>query len=258
MMRLVEFDGPRGTLRGALHLPEAKGPRPGVVMLHGFGAVRMEKNFEFVALSRALEAAGVASLRFDFYGSGESDGDFIEMTVSGERADAAAALDWFRALPEADPGRVGLMGMSLGGLVTACVLGSRPDVKAACLWAAAADTAARLGEMMDEKDRRLLAEHGWVDMEGRRLGRAFFDDLPNHRPYEEIAGYGGPVMVIHGTADETVPLGDARGYVAALEGRGDDTVTEHVFIPGGDHPWANVEHRETLYRTTVDWFARHL
>jgi len=258
MMQFVEFDGPRGTLRGALHVPATKGPHPGIVMLHGFGAVRMEKNFEFVALSRALEAAGVASLRFDFHGSGESDGDFIDMTVSGERADAAAALDWFRALPETDPDRVGLMGMSLGGLVAACMLGSRPDVKAGCLWAAAANTAARLAEMMSDEDRRSLAERGWADKEGRRLSRTFFDDLPNHHPYDEIARYGGPVMVIHGTADETVPLSDGQGYVRVLEARGADAVTEHLFIEGGDHPWANVEHRETLYRTTVEWFARHL
>jgi len=258
MMTFVEFDGPRGALRGAFHVPQGSGPHPAVVMLHGFGAMRMECNFEFVALSRALEAAGVASLRFDFHGSGESDGDFIDMTIASERADAAAAIDWVKAQPAIDPQRVGLIGMSLGGLVAACTLGARPDVRAGCLWAAAADTAARLREMMSDDDRRSLAERGWVDKEGRRLGKGFFDDLPAHRPYDEIALYGGPVMVIHGTADETVPLGDGRGYVAALEARGDGAVTDHLFIEGGNHPWANVEHRETLYRTTVDWFARNL
>lgn len=256
-MKFVEFTGPRGTLRGALHLPDGDGPVPGVVMLHGFGAQRMEWNCLFVAMARKLEAAGIAALRFDFHGSGESDGDFIEMTLSGERADALAALDWFKAQRGINGDRVGLMGMSMGGLLTALTLGSRSDVLAAALWAPAGRMIERWNDRLDDAQQRSLRERGWVDLEGRRLSRDFLDDLAKHKPYDEVIRYAGPVLVIHGTEDQTVPLSEGQGYVRALETRG-GAVTEHLWVEGADHPWPQWKHRQLIFDRTVDWFRRHL
>ncbi len=258
MMMPVEFEGPNGVLRGTLHLPEAKGPTPGVLMMHGFTGQRMECTFLFVQLSRALEAAGVASFRFDFFGSGESDGDFIEMTASTERADALAALDFFRRHEAIDADRVGLLGMSFGGFMTACTAGERPDqVRAAVLLSAAGNTLVRWQERMTDDERRALRERGWLDRGGLRQSAQFMDDLEKHRPFDEIAKYPGPVLVAHGTADETVPLSEAEEYVRVLEGRerGD---TDHLFVEGANHPWANWDHRQALRERATDWFRKYL
>src|SRR2546426_5960176 len=64
-----------------IHRPERARARrggPGVVLFHGFTGDRMESHWLFVKCSRALALAGIASLRFDFYGSGESEGEFSE------------------------------------------------------------------------------------------------------------------------------------------------------------------------------------
>ena len=258
MMRLVEFRGPAGVLRGCLHLPEgAKGRVPGVVLCHGLTGQRMESSFLFVGMSRRLESAGIASLRFDFYGSGESDGEFHQMTVTGERADAEAALDWFKARRQIDASRVGLLGLSMGGYVAACLLGVRSDVKAAVLWSAAGNTRERWIARFSEAQRLRLERQGWLDLSGLRLSRAFFDDLENNRPYELIARYGGPVLVVHGTKDETVPLQEAQEYVRALKSR-PSGATEALFIEDAGHVFANYDHRQRLYETTAAWFAKRL
>jgi dipeptidyl aminopeptidase/acylaminoacyl peptidase len=257
MMRFVEIAGPNGTLRGSLHLPDGPGPHAGVVLLHGFTGMRMESGFLFVGLSRALEAAGLASLRVDFFGSGESDGDFIDMTVSTERADALAILDFFAALPEIDAERIGLLGLSLGGFVASCTLPARPQVRAAALWSAAALSPRRWKDRVTPEAARSLAERDWMDWAGLRVSRRFLDDLPRHDPYAEIARYGGPVLVVHGTDDATVPLEEAEGYVRALAGR-QNAESDHFYVDGGTHVFGNWDHRQAVYERTVRWFARNL
>src|SRR5688572_7518972 len=100
-----------GGLRGMLHLPPGRsGARaPAVVVLHGCTGHRVEEGRSFVLLGRALADAGLHCLRFDFRGSGESDGDFESVTLEGEVAEARAALAFVRGLASVDPARVALL-----------------------------------------------------------------------------------------------------------------------------------------------------
>lgn len=83
MQNAVELQSRGLTLRGMLHIPaNISGKIPMVVIFHGFTGNKMEPHFILVKLSRLLETKGIASVRFDFAGSGESDGDFSEMTIS--------------------------------------------------------------------------------------------------------------------------------------------------------------------------------
>src|SRR6201997_5559743 len=96
----IEFRNRTGKrLRGMIHRPaKARSRRgtPAVIFLHGFTGDRMESHWIFVKCARALARVGVASLRFDFYGSGESEGEFREVTLQSEIADARAAIDFLR------------------------------------------------------------------------------------------------------------------------------------------------------------------
>ena len=79
----TEFANRKGKiLRGTVTLPGAAGPYPVVVNLHGFGGSRMGYKSMHVSMARELAAAGIACVRYDFYGNGESDGEFEEMTFT--------------------------------------------------------------------------------------------------------------------------------------------------------------------------------
>ena len=69
----------------------------------------------------------MASFRFDFLGSGESDGNFEEMTASKEIAEANTILNFVKKDPRIDPNQVSLLGLSMGGLVASVLAGDRPD-----------------------------------------------------------------------------------------------------------------------------------
>ena len=139
MQKAVELKSQGLTLRGMLHMPDSATHKvPVVVIFHGFTGNKMEPHFIFVKLSRMLEKKGIASVRFDFGGSGESDGYFINMTLSGEIRDAHNILDYVKKLDGIDPERIGLVGLSMGGSVASALAGERKDeINSLCLWAPA-------------------------------------------------------------------------------------------------------------------------
>jgi len=258
MVTMVEFEGSLGTIRGSLHRPGGKGPHPGGGIMHGFTGQRQEAGFLFREASLALESAGIASLRFDFGGSGESDGDFVEMTASTERADALAALDFMRSCAGIDASRIGLLGLSFGGFMAACTAGARPDqVRAVALWSAAGFTMQCRCWNHTAEQKQSLKDRGWLDLAGRRLSQAWLEDIVRHDPFDEIAKYGGPVLLVHGTRDGSVPLQEGMHWVRVLNKR-PGAKSEHLFIEGADHVFMNCDHRQILVPRTVSWFKGHL
>ena len=98
------------TLRGVATIPDGAGKFPCVLLLHGFtGNACGYKNLN-VILARALAEAGIACVRFDFYGNGESDGQFEDCTFTGLYRDAEDVFAWMAAQPFADPERLCLSG----------------------------------------------------------------------------------------------------------------------------------------------------
>src|SRR5690606_22833722 len=122
----------------------------------------------FLKLSRRLSAEGLAVVRFDFSGSGESDGDFEEMTFGGEVLEAQEILKFIRFLPTTDPERVGLVGFSMGGAVASILAGTNPTaVKALVLWSAAGvDTIAEIYRSKEDQEVFPRNEQGLIDIGG--------------------------------------------------------------------------------------------
>ena len=88
----VVFENKGQQIVGMLHLPEGRGRFPTALLLHGFTGTKVEAHRMFVKLSRALADHGIASLRFDYRGSGDSAGEFEDMTIRSEVADSLEAI----------------------------------------------------------------------------------------------------------------------------------------------------------------------
>jgi pimeloyl-ACP methyl ester carboxylesterase len=141
----VEIQRPAGLMRGMLHLPERsrfRPPWPGVALFHGFTSQRMGFGFLFLSFSRLFAEAGIAGVRFDFMGCGESDGRFEDLTLSSEIEDAGCVLYFLRGRREVDDRRLFLLGMSMGGTIAGFLAGVRPtEARGLLLWAAAGERA---------------------------------------------------------------------------------------------------------------------
>jgi len=253
MERLIAFQNQGQNIYGMLHLPQESGPYPAVALLHGFTGHRSESHFIFTKQARHLARHGIAALRFDFRGSGESEGDFADMTIEGEISDAAAALDWLSAQPEIDKARLGVLGLSLGGLVAACLAGRDSRVRALVLWAAPANLAEVLSKGAETAPRPPAPQPKGLDIGGLIVGHEFIRQVMSVRPLDEIRRFTGPTLVVHGTADHSVPPKDAQEYMNALTGP-----KSLLLVNGADHTFSSVAWEEEVITASTNWFAQHL
>ncbi len=126
----VTFQNGDITLVGTLTLPPADGPHPAIVLVTGSGPQDRDETLGGIALkpfrllADGLTRAGVAVLRYDDRGVGESTGTFDTATTQDFATDAEAAIRYLLTREEIDPARIGLLGHSEGGLVAA-MLGAR-------------------------------------------------------------------------------------------------------------------------------------
>jgi pimeloyl-ACP methyl ester carboxylesterase len=119
-------------LAGTLTLPDGKGPFPAVVLVAGSGFYgRDERIFGhalFLVLADHLTRHGLAVLRFDKRGDGQSTGDFAAATSADFAADVEAGAAYLRSRPEIDRRRIGLIGHSEGGVIAPMVADLDPAI----------------------------------------------------------------------------------------------------------------------------------
>lgn len=213
MQNAISLECNGRTLRGMEHMPavSSETPVPAVILFHSFTQSKVESHRMYVKLSRALEALHIASFRYDFSGSGESDGDFEEMTLSSELTEAHAILRQVQQDERINRNRISLVGLSMGGLVASLLAGEHPqDVQKLALLAPAGNigqivmaVAAQVG--LDEQTRVF-------DHEGNLIGRPFADELAGLDAFAQAKPFSGPVLLVHGSKDETVPLVVSERY----------------------------------------------
>jgi alpha/beta superfamily hydrolase len=256
MQKSVEIKSRSLTLRGMLHIPEnINGKVPVVIIFHGFCGFKMGPHFIFVKLSRLLESLGIASIRVDFAGSGESDGNFIDMTMSTELQDANNILNYVKTLDFIDHEKIGILGLSMGGAIASILAGERKDeISSLCLWAPAGN--------MDEV---ILSEHyigeyynkyiekGYFDVEGLSLSPDFVKDAKELKIYDRASDYNKKSLIIHGDEDDVVPVSASEKY-AEIYGES----SRVKIISGANHTFDKKEWEEEVIKETVKFLKEEL
>ncbi|MFY9450596.1 MAG: alpha/beta fold hydrolase [Bacillota bacterium] len=251
MREPVYFENQGQRLIGVLHKPEGAGPFPTVCFFHGFTGNKAEAHRIFVAQAEELVKNGISAFRFDFRGSGDSEGEFADMTFGGELSDALKAVEYLRG--REDVADIAILGLSMGGALAAEVAGRAQGLKAAVLWSA-------VGNFMEchvGKNIARAAAGGFpIDWGGWLVSEQFVNDIISYNPFASIAKATAPVLLVHGTKDDAVQVEQVYEYDKVLTEAG--VPHELKIIEGADHVYCRQDWKKEAIRTTTDFLVRHL
>ncbi len=247
---------------GILALPKAGGAArsyPAVLMLHGFASHKDEVGDMYLREARALAERGIASLRIDFAGTGDSEQPYTANTWTGMVADAAIAYDWLVAHSRTIDDRVGVLGFSMGSKVGLGLLAERPDIPAFASWSGALSDGIPPGfiDLYDEAQANgsVVLDLGFAVVE---LSLAWFDTMIASTPLTDASDYTGAILAVAGSEDTTVDPSVSAAFVATLN-TPDETLR---IIEGADHIYhvltPDQTHAEAAITITADWFDARL
>lgn len=241
MQQYCEIPTPKGVMRGFFHIPQQE-KFPVCIIFHGFTGCNTGTKFSYVQLSRMLEMQGIATIRMDFLGSGESDLSFKDMTFDDELSCARLILEEVLKLPATQ--KVYLLGHSMGGVIASELAKLYPEkIAKMCLWAPAFN----LPDSIDYlKGHVPLASY--YDHNGFEISHHFVEDMISRDFYRNLGTYQNQLMIIHGTKDTTVPFDISKKYLTLFH--------QPQFYPMKEatHNFDQLEHIQAVIQLTYDYF----
>jgi pimeloyl-ACP methyl ester carboxylesterase len=275
---IVYLENEGMTMVCTLTIPRTRHLCPIVITMNGFAGVRDEDivggTDEGILKrnARILAEQGFASLRVDYRGSGDSDGEYQMTSFSTQVSDVLAVLKYIRTNLKyrVNTRSIGMLGFSQGGLVASTAAASDKRVDSLVLWSPATFPPHEYEGLITKQGIQAglaLPDGGWdmfpLSLNGEYLGldaplgKAFFQDLFNVDPLAEIGKYQNPLMLIVGNNDIIVwpqPT-KGQGYLKYHKG------TEYLVALNADHAfdyWAGPEKLDDAIYWGIAWFIKTL
>ncbi|KIC73622.1 hypothetical protein DB42_BV00090 [Neochlamydia sp. EPS4] len=254
---VLEVEGYK--LFGVLHLPLKGEKVPGILMCHGLAGNKIGRFRTAVTLAKELAKRGIASLRIDFRGCGDSDGDFCEASVKGLLKDAGASLSYLQKHARIDPYRLGVMGRSFGAAIALMAAHSHKNIKSLALWAPLYNTAQwqEAWRIFHDVHTPAKVREQLLSIEGQQGSPIFFEEFFNvdlAPTLEALADV--PLLHIHGLKDSVVKVDHANLYENKRSTA--RATSKFIKIPKGDHHFTHKNDQELVIAETVNWFKATL
>ena len=239
MKNKVFFKSSKGhRLCGILSEPSARGVVN--ILCHGFSSSKESKTN--IRLEEILNNGQISTFRLDFFGHGESEGKFEEITISEAADDVLSAV---RFLKESGYVKIGLVGSSFGGMASLIAASKTRDILFLALKSPVSDYMGRLVARYDEKIIQSWMDKGILSVntsggEELRLNYSFFEDAERINVYARCEKIKIPTLIVHGSEDETVPVEQSRKASAHMKN------CRIEIIQGADHRYTNPDDFEKM------------
>ena len=248
----IDFDNGRGArLSARLELP-GPGESPWATALFAHCFTCSKDIVAATRVSRALVREGIAVLRFDFTGLGNSEGDFANESFSSNVEDLLAAAEHLGSIGRAPEL---LVGHSLGGAAVLSAAGALPGVRAVATIGAPSDTEHVKQLFTGSLDAIEAEGSAEVALAGRRfrISREFVRDLEGQRLADRVRALDRALLICHAPADELVSIDHAaRLYMAARHPK------SFLSLAGADHLLTRKRDSEYAARAIAAWASRYL
>ena len=227
------------TLAATLTIPRGAGPFPAAVLITGSGPQNRDEELmdhrPFLVLADYLTRHGIAVLRADDRGVGQSTGVFKNATTADFATDAEAGVAYLKTRPEIDARRIGLIGHSEGGVIAPMVAARNRDVAFIVMMAG---TGVPGAEVLATQRRLITAAEGLKEVPAaaqKTPDTPWFKFFLSYDPATALRNVHCPVLVINGSKDLQVsPEQNLPAIRAALQESGNRDV-EIDELPGLNH-----------------------
>lgn len=251
MTEKVYFKNSKGDkLCGILSNPTTETDCPIVILCHGF--TTSKDSSTSVALEKRLNEKEIATLRLDFFGHGESEGNFAEITVSEGVDDALCAIDFLKSKGFS---KIGIYGGSYGGSVGLMAASKNNDLYVLALKAPVSDWKDKIFHKGDA-DLEEWRVRGWkehTNSAGKvsKLNFTFFEDFDNNNSFNVADNITVPTIIIHGDKDKSVPVEQSIRLDSMLP----DSRLE--ILKGTDHFFSEPENFQKMIDFITDFIVKH-
>lgn len=232
-------------LCGILSNPSGDKSRPIIIFCHGFNSGK-DSNTN-TALKINLDKYKIASFRFDFFGHGESEGDFEDLTVSEATDDILKAVELLKNIGFT---KIGLMGSSFGGLAAAM---AAAKTKGLYLLALKCPVSSYL-EFAEYANPMLIDEwrkKGINYRENKKLKFSFYEDVKKNVAYEVAHKINVPVFIVHGDSDADVPIDQSKKLSKLIPN------CQLKIIVGASHRFDEGNSRQSMIAALTDFIVKH-
>ncbi len=209
-----------------------------VIFAHGYRGTSVGPNRFFVRAARKLADRGISSLRFDQYGSGNSEGDFIDSSFTDWIETTVSLAKKYQSLGY----RVSLFGQSMGGSTVLCAGAQLPEISCIVSWVPDASI-----------DEFVPSETGIIEESGQIVRNRFWQEAHYAEVYERLTEIKAPTYIVQCSEDEYISA--ANHEAIARNAQPNHTVE---MFDGYKHSSWSYDASEEIINKSVDFIVRQL
>lgn len=244
----LQIENEGRTIPATLVIPEGKENYPLVVMNHGFAGSRNE-NGGFTKIAESLAESGIASVRVDFAGCGDSKADFKEFNLKNNMSDVKACLEYVLSNKPVDKENIGVFGYSMGGALTVLLTENEDNpYEAMALLAPAVNKDEAFFADIDNQLKE-AKEKGYYSLDwfGKELhvGADYYEGLKAAFDVFDKYDNTRDCIVIYGDSDTTILPEHSKAFADKME-------VESVMIEGADHGYGMYSDQPDVTKKLID------
>lgn len=228
------------TLRGYFTTSET--PKDvAVLMLHGFTGNKTETGGVFKTFSRILAAQNISSLRLDYMGNGESDGEFSSFDWDTLNSDVQVMFSYLTETLNFK--KVIILGFSMGGaLAIEFAKSTKKELLGLLLWSPAVNIKEIVNRITSSN---VYTKNGTIDYLGWEISNKLHPSLENYNYLDTIEKIQVPTLVIHGTKDLAVPFSYGEEVASHI------TNATIQLMKNATHGYNKIEDKERLFEISL-------
>lgn len=263
MEKLIAIDNKEYIIPAIFSYSEKNEKMPTVILCHGTGSQKNEVGNLFVELSRKLLNIGIASIRFDYAGCGDSKADQTKLSFCGEVNDTKTVYQYLCTQEIVDCNNIGILGFSQGARVMAELLKDVSPIRFAISWSGACHNGIGVFKGWFNEYYKEALESGYAKIplfwrKDLLLSKKWFDDICDTTPMVGIQRYAGPILAIAGDEDELVPYDHAKEIVENSKNENSKT----VIVKNSNHTFnvlmPNESKANDVIEQTIQWINKVL